>query len=165
MITVIPNKLLAFFRRNCKNLRIMFPNKTDTVFILFTYNNTLRILQHSTKQGTDTCRTCTDNQYRIFLCDLRNTCSPVAGSENIPYQQRLSVRNLFRDLIQPLICKRHSHIFRLSPINTTAQRPATILICAVIYIAFFTEKTFSTKSFYIYRHSISRFYFSYSTAN
>ena len=38
---------------------------------------------------------------------------------------------------------------------TASKSPAAIFIGTVIHITFLAEKTFSTKSFYIYRHPVS----------
>ena len=89
----------------------------------------------------------------------------LGSGKNISYQQSLSVSNSFRNFVQSLVSKRNSYIFCLTTIYTTAKSPSAILICTVIYITFFTEKTFTTKGFYIYSHTIPWFYMSYSTSN
>ena len=74
-------------------------DKADPAFVFFTDDDTFRILQHDTEQRTDTRRSCSDDQYRILLFDLRNTSCPETGGKNISDQQSLTVCNMIRDFI------------------------------------------------------------------
>ena len=143
----------------------MFLIKANTLFVFFAHNDPLRFLQHHTKQRTDSGRTGSDDQHRIIFCNLGNMCRPIACSQNISYQQSLPVSNLIRNFVKPLICKRHPHVLCLTSVYAAAKSPAPIFIRAIINIAFFTEKAFPTKSFHVYRYSVSRSHICYTTSN
>ena len=62
------------------------PDKVHTLFVFFTHDDPLRIFQHNRQYGTDTCRTGSNDQHRVILSDLGNTCCPVTGGKYISYK-------------------------------------------------------------------------------
>ena len=136
----------------------MFLHKTNTFFRFLTNDDLARMFQHHTKQGTNTCWSCTYNQNRIFRFDFRNTGSPKPGSQDIANKQSLFICYFIRNTIQPLIGIRYPNIFSLSAINTATQCPTTIRILTVIDITMTTEETIATECLDIHRYTVTRFY-------
>lgn len=88
---------------------------------------------------------------------------PVAS---ILYQQRLPIGNAVRDLVQSLIRKGHPDILGLPAVDAAAQRPAAVLIGAVVHKAFFAEKALSTeKGLHVHRHPVAGFHIGHRTAH
>ena len=121
MCAIRLNIRLTLFRRNDLNLRIMHTQEASSLSRLFAYNDTLRMLQTSTKQGTDARRACAYDKYRIFWLYFRNARRPKARSQNVAHEQGLLIGYSFRNTIQPLIGMGHTDIFSLSSIDTTTQ--------------------------------------------
>ena len=67
MVAMLPHKVFAVFRPNDQHLRIMLADKTDSFGRLLADNNATGLLQHGTKQGTNTRRPGTDDEYSVFL--------------------------------------------------------------------------------------------------
>jgi hypothetical protein len=57
-----------------------------------------------------------------------------------------------------LIGKRYTHIFGLSTIDSTSQRPTTIWVGTIVYKTILAEETLSAKGLYIDGYSITRLY-------
>ena len=156
MCAIRLNIRLTLFRRNNLNLRIMHTQEASSLSRLFAYNDTLRMLQTSTKQGTDARRTCAYDKYRIFWLYFRNARRPKARSQNVAHEQGLLIGYSFRNTIQPLIGMGHTDIFSLSSIDATTQCPSSIRVFTIVHIAMLAKKAFATEGFDINRHPIAR---------
>ena len=110
MVTMLPHKVFAVFRPNDQHLRIMLADKTDSFGRLLADNNATGFLQHGTKQGTNTRRPGTDDEYSVFLGYFGDTGSPEAGGQHIAYQERLLVAYRIGNTVQSLVgIKAHVH--------------------------------------------------------
>lgn len=100
MVAMLPHKVFAVFRPNDQHLRIMLADKTDSFGRLLADNNATGLLQHGTKQGTNTRRPGTDDEYSVFLGYFGDTGSPEAGGQHIAYQERLLVAYRIGNTVQ-----------------------------------------------------------------
>ena len=122
-------------------------------------------MQHDAQQRADASRPCTEDQHGILGGDLRNARRPEAGGQHIAHQQCLPVGNAVRDLVQSLICKGHPDILGLPAVDAAAQRPAAVLIGAVVHKAFFAEKALSAEGLHVHRHPVAGFHIGHRTAH
>ena len=149
-------KLLTLFRRSDQYLGIMGLHETDALFRFLTHNETTRTFQSGTEQRTDSRRSSSNQQHRIFERNFRDTGSPETGSQNIAHEKRLLVRHSVGNAIQPLVGMRHPHIFRLPPVNAATQCPSSIGVLTIVYISVLAEKTFPTESLHVDRYPVTR---------
>ena len=131
-------------------------DKANPVFVLFAYHDALGALEHHAKQRAQPRRPRPDHQHGILPRDVGDARRPVPGGQHIAHQQRLPIRHAVRNFVQPLIRKGHPHIFRLPAVYAAAERPAAVLIRAVVDIALFAEKAFAAKRLHVDRHAIPR---------
>ena len=118
MVAIVLHKLFAFVWSSKQHIWIMLLDKPTTLFRTLANDNALGLFKHSAKQGANTCRTSTNYQDGIFCRYLANACSPKACSKYIANKQRLLVCHIIWYAIQSLRSQRHTHILRLSAINT-----------------------------------------------
>ena len=136
----------------------MLADKTGSFGRLLADNNVTGILQHGTKQGTNTRRPGTDDEYSIFLGYFGDTGGPEAGGQHIAYQERLLVTYRIGNTVQPLVGIGHTYIFRLAAIDTAPQSPTAIGIGTVVHISATAKETFTTKSLHIHNHTVAGLY-------
>ena len=92
-------------------------------------------------------------------------CRPKARWPAHRHQQRLPIGNAVRDLVQSLIRKGHPDILGLPAVDAAAQRPAAVLIGAVVHKAFFAEKALSAEGLHVHRHPVAGFHIGHRTAH
>ena len=134
----------------------MLPHKGQSVLVLFTDDEFLRIFQSGTEQRADTRGTRSQYQHRVLRPDLRNPHCPETRSQHIPHKKSLLERDALRNHSQALIRVGNPDILCLSAVNPAAQRPAAVRIGTVIHIASLTEETGPAESLHVDRHPVSR---------
>ena len=150
------HKLLTLFRCSDQYLGIMGLHETDALFRFLTHNETTRMFQSGTEQRTDSRRSGSNQQHRIFGRDFRDTSSPKTGGQDVAHEKRLLIRHSVGNTVQPLVGMRHPHIFRLSPVDTATQCPSSVGVLTIVYISVLAEKTFPAESLHVDRHPVTR---------
>ena len=93
--------------------------------------------------------------------DLTDFGCPVSGGKDVTVEKSLLICHLLRYYCETVIRIGNPDILRLSPVDPASQRPAALLIRAVIYKPSLTEKAFPAESFHIYRYPVPGLYFPY----
>ena len=156
MVAHRAHHVCAVLRRYGHHLGVMCADKADAVLIFFTDDDALGLFQHYAEQRANARRSRAEDQHGIVFCDLGNMCCPEAGGEHVAHQQSLPIGHTVGNFIKPLIGKGHAHIFRLPAVDAAAERPAAVLIRAVVDIALFAEKALAAESLYIDRYAVAR---------
>ena len=114
------------------------------------------MFQPGTEQRTDSCRSGSNQQHRIFGRNFRDTGSPKASGQDVAHEKCLLVRHSVGNTVQSLVSMRYPHVFRLSPIDTATQCPSSVGVLTIVYISVLTEKTFPTEGLHVDRHPVTR---------
>ena len=165
VVAVGPHKGGAVLRLHGEHLRVVLAEELQAAFVLFAHDDALGAVQHDAQQGADAGRPCAEDQHSILGGDLRDARRPKAGGKDIAHQQRLPVGNAVRDLVQSLICKRHPDIFCLPAIDAAAQRPAAVLVGAVVHKALFAEEALPAEGLHIHSHPVAGLHIGHCAAH
>ena len=154
VVTVLPDKGLAFLRLTGQHLGIVLPDKGQPGRILLADDDALWLLQQGAQQGADARGACADDKHRILPVDFRNPGRPEAGGQNVAYEQGLFIGNPLRDFIQALVGIGHTDKLRLSAVDSAAQGPPSIGVGAVIHPTILAEIALAAKGLHIHRHPV-----------
>ena len=124
MMAVAADKLHRLVRGQGEHAGIVVLHKFPAGGVRFADHYLLGMFQQRTGQGADSRGARPQQQHRVLRGDLGDLHRPKAGSQQIPGEQSLPVRNPLWNPGQALIRKGHPDVFRLSPIDAAAQGPA-----------------------------------------
>ena len=120
MVAVVKNKLLTIVGCGEKNVGVVVLDKLTTLLRRFAHNDAFGVMQHYREQGADACWTCANDENCVFILYLTYASCPETCSKHIANKKRLFISHVIWYSVQPLGSKRHTHIFCLPSIYTTA---------------------------------------------
>ena len=133
----------------------MLLDKSPPLFRRLTHDDALRALQHRADQRADARRSGTDNQHRVVGRNLTYARRPESRGKHIANKQSLLVGHAVGNAVQALRRQRHTHIFRLSAVDTASESPSAMRRSAVVDIAVSAVEALTAEGFHIDGHTVA----------
>ena len=155
VVAVLPDIVGQSLRWGGEYLRVVGADKVQPLLVQIADNDPPGVLELDALEGAQAGGACAQNQHRVPGLNFRDLGGPIAGGQHIPHQQRLEIGDPVGYLVQSLVGMGYPDIFRLAPVDATAQGPAPVRVGAVIDPAVLAEEAVAAEGFHIHRHPVT----------